>query len=69
MNITELKAGTITIKNNTKTGKLVFIYVPNKDSIPYTLAAEATLTVETSNAGESFCYLNQASSDLSITLA
>lgn len=65
--IKELKAGVITIENKAKVAKTIFIYVPNKDSIPYSLEAGASIKVTTLSAGESFVYLNQATEDIEVT--
>lgn len=67
--IKELKAGVITIENTSKVAKTIFIYVPNKDSIPYSIEPGTSIKVTTLSAGESFVYLNQATEGLEITAA
>ena len=64
-----LKAGEVTIKNESSAEKTIFIYVPNKDSIPCKIAAGKTVTITTLSAGESFTYLAQAVEGLNVTLA
>ena len=67
--ISERKAGKIKIENVSKIYQTVFIYVPNKDNIPYVIGAGETLEVTTLSAGESFSYLIQGKQDkLVITL-
>lgn len=63
----ELKAGVLTVENTSKAAKTVLIYVPNKDSMPYKLEAGASFKVTTSSAGESYCYLCQATDGLTVT--
>lgn len=62
----KLEAATLTITNKTKKSKNVNIYVPNKDSMPYELAAEGSFTVTTLSAGETYFYLAQNSDALEI---
>lgn len=66
--IEELKACTLKIENTSKTDKSVFIYVPNKDSIPYVISAGDSIKITTLSAGESFCYFSQATDDIAVTV-
>lgn len=67
--ITAIKAGTINVENTGKTNKVLNIYVPNKDSMCYTLGAGDSMEITTLSAGESFYYLSQAKDELSVTLS
>lgn len=62
----KLEAGKLTIENTSGSDKTVFIYVPNKDSIPYVLGAGKKFDVVTLSAGESFTYFSQATKDLTV---
>lgn len=65
----ELKACTLTLENTAKAAAVVYIYVPNKDVVPYELAAGETLKVTTLSAGESFMYLKQATDTLTVKVS
>lgn len=67
--ITELKACNLKIENTAKTAKVVYIYVPNKESMPYKMEAGTSFVVETLSAGESYSYLSQATEDIAVTIA
>lgn len=62
----KLEAGTLTVTNKSKKAKYINIYVPNKDSMPYEMAPEATFTITTTSAGETYFYLAQNSDVLEI---
>lgn len=64
----QLKAGEITITNTGKSAKTICIYVPNKDMVPYTMAAGETFKVTTLSAGESYTYIAQATDTLTVEL-
>lgn len=68
MNITELKAGEVTLVNKAKFDKTINIYVPNMYGVFYKIPAGKTMTITTLSAGESFTYLAQGDEDLEVTL-
>ena len=68
MKIEELKACTLKLENKSKMAKTVYIYIPNKDSVPYILGVGESLKVTTLSAGESYMYLSQMTSDLAVTV-
>lgn len=65
----ELKACILKVENVSKAPAVVNMYVPNKDSMPYTLSAGASFKVTTLSAGETYFYLAQTKdSALNITV-
>lgn len=66
---TNLSAGVCTVKNTSNKPATLLVYVPNKDSIPVTVEANATVKITTLSAGETFAYLSQANSALTVTYA
>lgn len=68
MKIEELKACTLKLENKSKTAKTVYVYIPNKDSVPYILGVGESIKVTTQSAGESYMYLSQMTSDLAVTV-
>lgn len=68
MKIEELKACTLKLENKSKTAKTVYVYILNKDSVPYILGVGEFIKVTTQSAGESYMYLSQMTSDLAVTV-
>lgn len=68
MKIEELKACTLKLENKSKMAKTVYVYIPNKDSVPYILSVGESIKVTTQSAGESYMYLSQMTSDLAVTV-
>ena len=68
MKIEELKACTLKLENKSKTAKTVYVYIPNKDSVPYILGVGESIKITAQSAGESYMYLYQMTSDLAVTV-